>query len=60
MFNCQVHGWFLHDMWLKFIINLIFTFGFWRGHDWQSGIIFVLAASVATIVRVRPFLQPVR
>ena len=53
------YGWFLHDIWLKLAVNVVFNFGFHGDHEWHIWMLILLASSVAFIIKEMPFLNAV-
>ena len=44
--NPNVAWWFLHDLWMKFTVNILYTFGYFGTFDWHIYVNVVVAASV--------------
>lgn len=51
--------WYIHDLWLKFSVNILYTFGFLGDFDWQLYINLVIGASVSLYEYYRPFVTNV-
>ena len=49
------YWWFVHDIWLKLAVNVIYTWGYHGEIEWDAPMHLLLAGSVAFIIKERPF-----
>ena len=49
--------WFAQVLWLKTLVNVLFTFGTAQGWNWHVWLHLLLAASVALMVNQRPYIS---
>jgi hypothetical protein len=52
------YWWFVQVLWLKLVINLLFTFGYYSSLNWHLWIHLVLASSIMLLLLNRPHLDP--